>query len=91
MSRMIDVRMIASTNVGITRKKSVIRISTPSVRPPMKPLTTPTMTPMTTVMTVASSPITIDTRAPWTVRLSMSRRSSSVPNGNWKDGGASRG
>ena len=37
MSRMIGARMIASTNVGRTRKKSVIRMRTASVRPPTKP------------------------------------------------------
>ena len=90
-SRMSDVRMIASTNVGMTRKKSVIRISVLSVRPPTKPLMTPRTAPMKTVMTVARSPITMETLAPWTVRFSMERRSSSVPSGNSSDGGARRG
>ena len=39
----------------------------------------PIATPSTTVMTVARSPMNIDTRAPWTVRFSMSRPSSSAP------------
>ena len=37
MSRMTGARMIASTNVGRTRKKSVSRIRTLSTRPPTKP------------------------------------------------------
>ena len=41
--------------------------------PPTKPATMPTSAPMTIVMSVAMSPIAIEIRAPWTVRLSMSR------------------
>ena len=41
-------------------------------------------------MTVASRPMTIETRAPWTVRLRMSRPSSSVPK-MWSADGASSG
>ena len=40
-------------------------------------------------MIVASRPITIEIRAPWTVRLSMSRPSSSVPKRCAADGGSS--
>ena len=79
MSRMIGARMIASTNVGRTRKKSVTRMRLESVSPPTKPDTMPMTTPTRTVMTVASRPMIIETRAPWTVRFSMSRPSSSVP------------
>ena len=73
--------MIASTNVGMTRKKSAIRISTASVRPPTNPLTMPMRTPKTTVTTVARRPMTIEIRVAWTVRFSMLRPSSSVPSG----------
>ena len=73
--------MIASTNVGMTRKKSAIRMMTESVRPPTNPLMIPSPAPSTTVITVASSPITIDTRVACTVRFSIERPSSSVPSG----------
>ena len=43
------------------------------------PPTIPITAPRRTVMTVASRPMTIEMRAPWTVRFSMSRPSSSVP------------
>ncbi len=89
MSRMTGARMIASTNVGRTRKKSVSRIRPPSTRPPVKPATTPMSAPTKIVIAVASSPIDIETRAPWTVRLSMSRPSSSVPKMCSSDGGSS--
>jgi hypothetical protein len=79
ISRRIGARMRARTKVGRTRKKSVMRMSVVSTQPPMNPLTIPTNTPMATVTTVASSPMIIDTRAPWNVRLRMSRPSSSVP------------
>ena len=78
---MTGARMIARTKVGITRKKSVIRIRKESVRPPMNPATIPMRTPRKTVTRVARSPITIEIRAPWTVRLAMLRPSSSVPSG----------
>ena len=87
MSRMIGASTIARTNVGRTRKKSVSRISPWSVRPPTKPATIPIMTPSRIVITVARSPITIEMRAPWTVRLSMSRPASSVPRRCSRDGG----
>ena len=45
---------------------------------------------MRIVTTVASRPMTIDTRAPWTVRLRMSRPSSSVPRMCSGLGGSSR-
>ena len=45
--------------------------------------------PTKTVMTVARSPIDIEMRAPWTVRLRMSRPSSSVPKMCAADGGSS--
>ena len=70
---MIDVRIRARTKVGMTRKKSVIRIRSVSSQPPTKPEITPSTPPSRTVMSVASSPITIEIRAPWTVRFSMSR------------------
>ena len=73
--------MIASTNVGMTRKKSAIRMMSESVRPPANPLRIPSPAPRTTVITVASSPITIDTRVACTVRFSIERPSSSVPSG----------
>ena len=45
--------------------------------------------PTKIVMTVAMSPMDIEIRAPWTVRLSMSRPSSSVPKMCWSEGGSS--
>ena len=88
-SAMIGARMSASTKVGRTRKKSVIRIRTPSVRPPTNPPTTPMTPPRMIVITVASSPMTIEIRVPCTVRLSMSRPISSVPS-KWAALGGSR-
>ncbi|MBP1706262.1 MAG: hypothetical protein H6Q36_2001 [Chloroflexi bacterium] len=76
---MIGVMTRARTNVGRTRKKSVRRIRAVSTQPPTKPEKTPMTTPIRTVMRVASSPIIIDTLAPWMVRLRMSRPISSVP------------
>ena len=90
MSRMIGARTRARTNVGRTRKKSVMRIRRASVRPPKKPDAMPMTAPSRIVMTVASRPMTIETRAPWTVRLRMSRPSSSVPK-MWLADGGSRG
>jgi hypothetical protein len=80
-SRMIGVRIRARTNVGMTRKKSVIRMRIASVVPPTNPATIPTTTPIATVTIVARKPMTSEIRAPWTVRFSMSRPSSSVPSG----------
>ena len=78
-SRMIGARMSASTKVGNTRKKSVMRMSTVSSQPPTNPATIPMTDPSRTVTTVASRPITIEMRVPCTVRLRMSRPISSVP------------
>ena len=80
MSRMIGARMMASTNVGRTRKKSVTRMRRvvgPAADEARRRCRS--ATPTKTVMSVASRPMTIETRAPWTVRLRMSRPSSSVP------------
>ena len=88
-SWMIGVRIRARTNVGITRKKSVTRMRPESAKPPTNPATIPTTTPRKTVTNVASRPIDSEIRAPWTVRFSMSRPSSSVPK-MWAADGASR-
>ena len=80
MSSRTGARIKARTNVGRTRKKSVMRMRKVSMRPPRNPLTIPINAPMKTVITVASSPTIMDTRVPWAVRLSMSRPCRSVPN-----------
>ncbi len=90
MSLMIGARISASTKVGRTRKKSVIRIRKASSRPPANPPTMPISPPMKTVIAVARKPMTIEMRVPWTVRFSMSRPISSVPSGNASDGDSSR-
>ncbi len=87
-SSMIGARISASTIVGRTRKKSDTRMRKPSTAPPTNPATIPTRVPITIVTSVARSPIVIEIRAPWTVRLSMSRPSSSVPNRYCDDGGS---
>ena len=57
MSRMTGARMIASTKVGSTRKKSVRRMRPLSSRPPTNPATTPMRAPTKIVINVARSPI----------------------------------
>ena len=88
ISRMIGARTRARTKVGRTRKRSVMRIRTWSVRPPTNPDTIPTRAPSTTVMIVASRPMTIEIRVPQTVRLRTLRPSASVPIGNSRLGGS---
>jgi hypothetical protein len=64
ISSMIGARISARTKVGMTRKKSVVRMSTASVDPPTNPDTMPTRTPMTTVTNVARRPIAMLILAP---------------------------
>ena len=73
--------MSARTIVGSTRKKSEMRIRTRVDPAADEARDDPdAATPMTIVIIVAMSPMVIEIRAPWTVRLSTSRPSSSVPN-----------
>ena len=54
---------------------------TVSARPPTKPLTRPSVTPTSTLITTASTPTSSEMRAPWMMRLRMSRPTWSVPSG----------
>jgi len=52
-----------------------------STRPPTKPLTSPSVTPISTLTTTARTPTSSEIRAPWIMRLKMSRPTWSVPSG----------
>ena len=60
----IAARTIASASHGITRKKSVTRISSTSVIRPRKPARMPTVAPTVIVITLAAKPTRSDTRDP---------------------------
>ena len=48
----------------MTRKMSVIRISSTSIQPPKNPETTPTVPPMTIATKAAAKPTSSETREP---------------------------
>ncbi len=52
---------------------STIVMSTVSTRPPTNPLTSPSVTPTSTLTMTASTPTSSEMRAPWMMRLRMSR------------------
>ena len=63
----------------MTRKMSVIRISSTSTQPPKNPETTPTVPPMTIATKAAAKPTSSETREPKTSSENMSTPPSSVP------------
>src|SRR5213594_3714529 len=52
-----------------------------STMPPTNPLTSPAVTPMMRLTNTADTPTISEIRAPWTIRLSTSRPTWSVPSG----------
>ena len=79
---------IISGMSGMTRKMSVIRISTTSMMPPKNPEITPTAPPISIATRAAANPTSSDTRVPAISSESMSTPPSSVPS-QWAElGGA---
>ncbi len=72
---------IASTSPGSANMRSTKRIRTLSSQPPKKPASRPSVTPSTKAMLTEITPTCSDTWAPWMMRASVSRPSSSVPIG----------
>ncbi len=75
-------RTTARTNDGMVRKNSVVRISRSSIHPPWYPASAPSVSPTTVAQRLATTPISSDTRPPWTIPARMSRPDTSVPSGN---------
>ena len=71
----------ARRSCGNDHVMSTIVIKTMSTRPPTKPLTSPSVTPISTLTTTARTPTSSEIRAPWIMRLRMSRPTWSVPSG----------
>ncbi|UJP11769.1 hypothetical protein L2X99_11720 [Microbacterium sp. KUDC0406] len=86
-----DDSTIARISEGSTRKKSMMRISSPPVQPVKCPAAIPTIVPMSIDTAVAAKPTTSETCAPHTMRTQISRPRWSVPSGCSQDGGAKRG
>ena len=63
----------ASRIWGKDHVMSTTVMMTVSARPPTKPLIRPSVTPTSTLMTTASTPTSSEMRAPWMMRLRMSR------------------
>ena len=72
---------IASTSPGSANMMSTRRISSESTLPPKKPERRPSETPSTKAMPTEMAPTCSETWAPWMIRASVSRPSSSVPIG----------
>src|SRR5699024_6623728 len=79
---------IASTRLGITRKKSTTRSSTARVSPVKWPAIMPTVVPITIDMVVAANPTSREAREPHSSIVTMSRPEGSVPN-QWRALGGS--
>lgn len=68
-----DARKVESTTIaprtnGTPKKTSATRASSESTQPPANPAIRPMTEPTSTTAVVASTPTTIETRVPWTVR-----------------------
>ena len=63
----------ASKICGKDHVMSTTVMMTVSAPPPTNPLTSPSVTPTSTLITTASTPTSSETRAPWMMRLRMSR------------------
>src|SRR5712692_7243347 len=81
---------IARIRAGKARKTSVRRMSASSTRPPLYPATSPTTVPKTPADATTTTPMMSEIRAPYRIRLAMSRPSESVPSQWSGDGGIKR-
>ncbi len=80
----------ARITVGNASIRSVARIIVSSATPPTNPAMAPTSVPSTAARTTAPMPTGIEMRAPYRMRLRMSRPRASVPSQWPAVGGASR-